>query len=166
MLKGVQDKIRQFTSDWLNKIKPWLDSLIEKHNRAAIFGSGDVAPAKGTRGRAGSGHANAGNDKPIPKSEAEIIVREYIAKREKTGEKITSRQVSEDCHIAHGRVPQIPAWQAYRVRTKQSAQGARAKERRLTKKMLTVVGISDDPAANLMSNEERAWRYLLRAATP
>jgi hypothetical protein len=114
------------------------------------------ADAAGGRGKRAS---------PIPTDEANGIVRNYIARRERAGQKCTARGVADDCGIALGRVSALLAWQAYQARRKSGQPSRKPKEaRQVTEKMLACIGEDDDPSAR-MSAEEAAWRTLLERAS-
>lgn len=113
----------------------------------------------------GQGEVGGEGDKPaapVPKEEAEIIVRNYIKKREKAGERITARGVARDCGIALGRVSELATWQAYQARKKGRLRPQNPKDiKQLTDNMLAAIGKKDTPDAGLVEAEEAAWRYLL-----
>jgi hypothetical protein len=126
-------------------------------------GEGGGAGADRNQGGAGQVEAAAVGDKArprIPKDEANIIVRDFL----KDNPDATARQVAKGCQIAVGRVSGLPAWRAHQVNKKGSARTRTPKEdRRLTSKMLHVIGKEADPAEK-MDKEEAAWRYLLENA--
>src|SRR5262249_24782283 len=93
---------------------------------------------------------------PIPKNEANLIVRKYL----KSNPNATARDIAENCAIALGRVSRMPAGQVHlaQKQTSLTSTGAKA-SRQLTKRMLESIGNEDDPSAP-METEEAAWRYL------
>jgi hypothetical protein len=100
---------------------------------------------------------------PIPKDEANIIVRNYL----KANPDATARDVAANCGIALGRVPDMPAWKARLAQKQKMPAGTQPKaSKQLTEKMLESIGQKNDPAAP-MEAKEAAWRYLMeKAQTP
>lgn len=144
-------------------LKQWATALA-----ATLTEESEMSAAATGQGEGDAGESKQPAKATIPDNEAQIIVRDYIKKREDAGKNVTSRDVSRDCGIAQGRVPQMTDWQAYQARKTQSPpSGKRKQPRPLTGKMLAAIGKESDPSANAESTEETAWRYLLEnAKTP
>jgi hypothetical protein len=109
--------------------------------------------------------AQAERKQPIPKAQAEILVRDYLNKHK--GEKPTARDVSAATGVSLGALPGLPPWQVYQAQKKseQLMRPPGRKTQRLTQKMLEAIGKVADPSEHI-STEEAAWRFSLESASP
>jgi len=101
--------------------------------------------------------------KPIPRGEANILIRQYLKKVPKA----TIRKIQGATNVSAGAISQSLAWQAHQaakiIRKRQSNR--RVKTIQLDEKMLKVLGQKNDPATS-MTAEEAALRHLIENATP
>ncbi len=127
--------------------------------------AGDSGTAGTSNEVDGDARRTATAKQPIPADEANVLVRRFIAPREKVGLKVSARDVSRNCSIALGRVPSMPAWIAYQARRAPSGRPTKPRTHRpLTDQQLAAIGKEDDPSAELITAEERAWRHLIENA--
>jgi hypothetical protein len=110
-----------------------------------------------------TGAAQAGRKKPIPKEEANILVREYL----NTHGNGTVKEIHQATGVSTGAISQSAAWKAHQAKKKSNSDVAVpcVKTRPLTSKMLEAVGLEADPGEQI-SAEEVGWQYLLENATP
>jgi hypothetical protein len=110
-----------------------------------------------------AGLARSSRKKPIPRDEANILIRDYL----KQHPNATVKGINKATGVSTGAISQSPAWQALQA-TKKSGEPTPSpggKTIRLTNKMLEAVGKKADPSARITA-EEAAWQYLLEKATP
>lgn len=96
--------------------------------------------------------------------EANFLVEKYLSTHPNAG----IREVSKGTSISQGRVCRLPAWRDVQKKRAAAKPPAKRSERPLTDKMLAARGKDDDPAANLISQEEdeAIWRWVLENAEP
>lgn len=100
--------------------------------------------------------------KPIPRDEANILVRKYLEGHSGA----TVKEVAKAVGISTGSVSESAAWQAEMGRRKAANyQPPQKPTRPLTKKMLEAIGRDDDPDAKL-EVEEAVFRKLVEKASP
>jgi hypothetical protein len=99
--------------------------------------------------------------KPIPKDEAEILVRDYLEKNPGA----TASQVAKGVGIAQGRLTGLASWRAEQGKRKANRVTAPKTIRRLTRKMLETIGRTNDPSARLEALDV-AWEEMLAGAGP
>jgi hypothetical protein len=97
--------------------------------------------------------------KPIPKDEANLLVRDYL----KNHPGATASQVAKAVGIAQGRLPLLMAWQVEMKSRKAKKPSAQKQPKALDRKMLESIGRTNDPSAR-MEAEEAAWQEIIAAA--
>jgi hypothetical protein len=100
--------------------------------------------------------------KPIPRQEANILVREYLKKNPAA----TVKEIRQATEVSSGAISQSAAWKAYQAAKQQAGArpGRSPKTVRLTAKMQEAIGRPADPSAAITA-DEAAWQYLLEQAT-
>jgi hypothetical protein len=117
----------------------------------------DFPSSKDSNGRKGT------RKKPIPKGEANVMIREYLKKVPAA----TIQEIKEATEVSTGAISQSAAWKAHQAAKiiRKGQTGRQVKTIQLTDKMLKAMGQSNDSGV-AMSPEEAAWRKLLEDASP
>jgi hypothetical protein len=101
--------------------------------------------------------------KPIPKGEANVLIRRFLKKVPGA----TIKKIQEATNVSTGAISQSPAWQAHQAAKiiRKSQANRQPRSIALTDQMLKALGQHDDPSAP-MTAEEAVWRTLLEKALP
>lgn len=120
-----------------------------------------------SEGEGDSGSEGENNKKPIPRDEANLMVRKHL----KANPNATAKETAKAVGIAQGRVTGLAAWQTEMSRRRYEKQREPAKgkrERPLTNAMLAAVSAKGETPAEIAeaNEQENAWHAILDAANP